>query len=543
MKPQNSPLQIWLPFLLALVWGLSWACSYFFYQQKNNVSSHKSYEQIQEILQYIEQYHADNPNTEKISEEIIKSFLNKLDPHSRYIPPSQLAKAHTGIESEFEGIGISYQILQDTLTVLGIVNNGPAQKAKIQIGDKLLKINQKNVAGKAFCPPIDTFFVMFRGDNNSKVQTEFLRKNAQNISQKLNITITRNTIASKSIEVAYMIDDSTGFVKIQRFSSEVYKEFKENITELKNKGAKRLILDVRDNGGGYLDRAVNMVDELLAGKGEILYTKGKTKNSTKYNAHIKGIFEEGKIIVLINENSASATEIFAGALQDHDRALLIGRKTFGKGLVQSPFMLKNGGELRLTISRYYTPSGRNIQKPYLDYLQDLKDEYPPSLFHWDSIKIDKSKAFKTTKGRTVYGGGGIIPDIFVPLDTAMLAQQIEVLADKQAFARIALDFFLKNKSNFIDISDRIFLQRLNELLAQKQDFILKTMSNMLQEDKNNFKENKKPVFFTFSTKDKQQINRRIMAEIARFLDNENLYFKIMSEEDNILKEAKKEMEK
>ncbi len=561
---KNSPSQIWLPVLLAIAWIFGGMTTAFFYQKKNDDTTQKDFQQLQEILNYITQHHADNPNVKQMTEEIVKNFLNKLDPHSRYIPPSQLTKAHLGIESTFEGIGISYQIIQDTLTILGILPDSPAQKAKVEIGDKLLKINQKNieknVAGKQNCPPVDSFLVWFRGEKNSKINVEFLRN-----QKKINLNISRNTITSKSIEIAYMVDDKTGFIKIQRFSADVYKEFKETLTQLKNKGATQLILDLRDNGGGYLDKAVNMADELLDGKKKILVTKGKsrTENNNKQNsknsknseaetiyyARINGLFEKEKIVVLINENSASATEIFAGALQDHDRATLIGRKTFGKGLVQMPFVLSNGGELRLTTSRYYTPSGRSIQKPYQDYLKDLLEDYPASLFYKDSIKLDKSQIFKTTNGRTVYGGGGVMPDIFVPLDTALYSQNIENLAEKQAFAIVALDFYKKEKDNFLHISDKLFLKKMNEILAKNQNEILEKMRFLLlsvsskkitPQEKKNFS-NDSPFGglggLYFSQKDILQINRNIKAEMARFFNNENLYFKIMSEEDDVYKKA------
>jgi carboxyl-terminal processing protease len=416
----------------------------------SNISSiTKGYMKYKEILTHIDRDYVDTVNTEDLIDYSIEKMLEKLDPHTVYIPAKDLQMARAQLEGDFDGIGVEFNIFKDTVFVVAPIAGGPSETAGIRAGDKIVEVDGKPMVGKEV--DNSTVFGRLRGPKGSKVKIGIKRGLANDL---LNFTVTRNKIPTYSIDATYMIDNKTGYIKVNRFAANTYEEFKKAMNTLKNEGMQQLVLDLRGNPGGYMDRATNMADEFIAGNKLIVYTDGKeSRYDSRVNAYINGIFEKGPVVVLIDEGSASASEIVAGALQDNDRALIVGRRSFGKGLVQAPIPLEDGSELRLTISRYYTPSGRSIQKPYThegedeDYTMDVMKRYEHGeLFHADSIKFNDSLKFQTVKGRTVYGGGGIMPDVFVPLDTSYNTKYLNKLVNANIIREYAFNYYTKNKS-------------------------------------------------------------------------------------------------
>jgi carboxyl-terminal processing protease len=370
------------------------------------------------ILQLIEDGYVDSVNMDEIIEEIIPEILDNLDPHTAYIPARYMQSVHEEMQGNFSGIGVQFSVQDDTVRVIEVISGGPSSKVGILQGDRILRVNDSIIAGVNVRN--QTVLNLLRGEKDTKVLVGVLRKGYKN---ELEFEITRDDIPLFSIGIAYMIDDKTGFIKISRFSEKTYGEFMQGMYKLENSGAEKVIIDLRQNPGGSLGSVLQIVDEFLK-KGEpILYTEGLNSRRKTYNASGKNTWKDMNIYILIDEFSASASEIFAGALQDNDRGLIIGRRSFGKGLVQEQIPLVDGSALRLTVARFYTPSGRCIQKSYddgnEDYLNDLYSRFDhKEQLEADSIHFNDSLKYYTKAGRTVYGGGGIMPDIFVPLDTS-----------------------------------------------------------------------------------------------------------------------------
>jgi carboxyl-terminal processing protease len=444
---RNSKSQIRLPLLLAIaIAGGIFIGATMFGSNSNTNSVLKGYTKFKEVLSLIDRDYVDPVNPEELAETAITKMLEKLDPHSVYISAKDVELARTQLEGDFDGIGVEFYIVKDTINIVTPITGGPSEKVGLRAGDKIIKVDGENVAGVKVTN--NQVFKKLRGPKGTKVDLTIKRRDEE---KPLQYTVVRDKIPSYSVDVSYMIDPQTGYIKVNRFAANTYAEFKDALTNLKKNGMQRLVLDLRGNPGGYMDRATKMADEFLAGNKLIVYTDGKGERfDSKMHAYIKGDFEQGPVIVLLDEGSASASEIVAGALQDHDRALIVGRRSFGKGLVQMPINLSDGGELRLTISRYYTPSGRSIQKPYTggeeDYGMDILHRYEHGeFFHADSIKFDDSLKYQTSKGRTVYGGGGIMPDFFVPVDTSMNTKYLKQLYNKDVIREYSMLYSENNK--------------------------------------------------------------------------------------------------
>jgi len=449
-RTKNSNFQIRLPILLTIAVAagiLIGATMADGDGAKNDIVS--GYLKFKEILTYVQRDYVDKVDTDELVETAISRMLEKLDPHSVYIPAKELELAKSQLEGEFEGIGIEFNIIKDTIYVVAPLSGGPSEEVGLQSGDKIVKVDGDVVAGTG----IDNrdVFDLLRGKKGTEVKVGIKRKGAKDL---LNFTITRDKIPQESVDASYMVNNEIGYIKVSRFAASTYDEFRQALTELKSQGMSKLILDLQGNPGGYMDRAINMADEFLRDNAMIVYTEGKQpRYNSEARAYREGQFERQPIIVLIDEGSASASEIVAGALQDNDRALIVGRRSFGKGLVQMPIPLDDGSELRLTISRYYTPSGRSIQKPYeegsKEYSQDMRHRYEHGeLFSADSIHFDDSLKYETiNKGRVVYGGGGIMPDFFVPLDTSNLSNaSLGKLYNTNAIREYTLLYYENNKA-------------------------------------------------------------------------------------------------
>jgi carboxyl-terminal processing protease len=470
---QLSKTQIALPLVLCI--GL--AAGIFIGTQLNSSNAlspdvGKDVQKFREALSIVQKEYVDDVSTAALVDDAIEHMLTKLDPHSVYIAARDTSQANEGLRGNFDGIGVEFNIFNDTITVVTPLSGGPSEILGIRSGDKIIKVDSTIVAGIG----ITTADVMryLKGPRGTEVRVSILRRGT---TELLEYNIVRDKIPTYSVDVAYMVDSEIGYIKVSRFAATTYQEFESALKKLQAQGMKKLVLDLQGNPGGYMDMASNMLDDFLPTGNKIVFTKSKT---TRYDQEVfataKGIFETGELVVLVNEGSASASEIVAGALQDNDRALVVGRRTFGKGLVQTTFGLNGGAEIRLTISRYYTPSGRSIQKPYEDgdeYDRDIISRYNHGeFFHADSIQFNDSLKYLTQNGRTVYGGGGIMPDYFVPLDTTLNSHYLNELYVSNAINEYTFDYADKHRNELEKMSfdqfNRNFVvtdAMLNDLVA------------------------------------------------------------------------------
>lgn len=380
-------------------------------------------DRLEEIIDIITARYVDTLNTDSLYEDAISGILKHLDPHTVYIPARDMAAVTEDLEGNFKGIGVEFYILKDTLMVTYVVKNGPSSDAGVQAGDKIIKVNDSAVVGYSS----EDIITKLRGIEGSVVKLGLYRPSE---NKTLDVKVRRGTIPIYSVEAAYMLDKVTGYIRINRFSATTYREFMKALDTLESKGMKQMILDLRQNPGGYLDAATAIADELLGGDKLLVYTYGRASEKEEYVAEKEGRFEKGRLAVLVDEGSASASEIIAGAVQDWDRGVVIGRRTYGKGLVQEQFDLSDGSALRLTVARYYTPSGRSIQRPYDKgreaYESDFENRYTNgSLTGADTFHSDDTvRYFTEEKHRVVYGGGGIKPDIVTPYETDRFNREV-----------------------------------------------------------------------------------------------------------------------
>jgi carboxyl-terminal processing protease len=385
----------------------------------SNIFSGRGDNKVDELLSLINSQYVDTVDVNELTEEVVADLISKLDPHSVYIPASDLETVNSELEGSFNGIGVQFNIQNDTITIVSVISGGPSEKVGLLAGDRIVQVNDSNFTGKK----INNERVMkkLRGPAKSKVKLAVKRNGTKEL---LKYTVTRGEIPVNSVDIAYMIEPGVGFIKVSKFAATTYSEFLNGIADLRAKGAKKYIIDLRENSGGFMDQAIQMVNEFLPQNQMIVYSEGKSYPRYEAKSDGKGSCIGLPVVVLIDEFSASASEIFSGAIQDNDRGIIIGRRSFGKGLVQQQMDMKDGSAVRLTVARYFTPSGRSIQKPYIKgdaekYESDILNRYLHGEFDSkDSIHIADSLKYKTLKGRIVYGGGGIMPDIFVSRDTS-----------------------------------------------------------------------------------------------------------------------------
>ena len=395
---------------------------------------------LSNIIQLIESAYVDTVNTDEIVENSIPALLENLDPHSTYIPARDMQEVEEEMQGNFSGIGVQFSIQEDTIMIIDVISGGPSSKLGILAGDRIVQINDSLVAGTGI--KNEKVLKLLRGKKGTNVKVGIQRKGFRN---RLDFDITRGEIPIYSVDVSYMIDDQTGFIKVSRFAEQTYQEFNKAMEQLDKAGASRIIVDLRGNPGGYLAAVIKMVNDFLE-KGEtILYTQGKSQPKKVYTANARNAWAGKSLYLLIDEFSASASEIFAGAIQDNDRGIVIGRRSFGKGLVQEQIPFSDGSAIRLTVARYYTPSGRSIQKSYQEgnekYFEDLFARMEHGEFSSaDSIHFADSLRYQTKKGRTVYGGGGIMPDFFVPADTTGNSTYFEKIYQKQLVYQYAFQY-------------------------------------------------------------------------------------------------------
>ncbi len=479
------------------------------------------------LLQIINYYYVDSTNQSDLTEKAIISMLKELDPHSVYLSKEEVAKANEPLQGNFEGVGIQFQIFSDTILVVAAVPGGPSDKLGIRAGDKIITINGEVAHGSK----ITNTFVMerLRGTKGSKVTIEVFRKGTPGL---IDYTIVRDKIPINSVDATFMINDNIGYIKLTRFARTSLSEVKQSIAELEAKGMKNLILDLRNNSGGFLDIAIDLSDEFLPAGRLIVYTEGLRNPRMDYKATSRGNFEKGKLIVMINEGSASASEIVSGAVQDWDRGLVLGRRSFGKGLVQRPFVLPDSSVVRLTTARYYTPSGRSIQKPYEDGVEDYYADLTKRFKHGefvtaDSIRFPDSIRYFTPSKRVVYGGGGIMPDIFIPMDTTSSSKYYNDLWRKGVFNDFTMDYLEKNrktlKSDYPDLLT--FRNGFNVDERLMQEFVDYASSKGVAENAEGLE------------RSGMEIKYIVMGLIARNLFDVSAYFEIISPVDNELMKA------
>ena len=484
-------------------------------------------EKLRTVLGMIQEQYVDPIDIDSLINESIPDLLASLDPHSAYIPAESLTIANDDLEGSFGGIGVAFQVLNDTVTVVEVITGGPAEKVGILPGDLILEANGKKLTGEKISS--EEVFKTLRGKEGTQVKTLVKRRSSKT---PLTFNIVRGQIPSNSVDAAYMMTGDTGYVKVSKFARTTYSEFYTALTRLQKEGAKKYIVDLRGNSGGFMDQAIYMANEFLpAGRG-IVFTKGRIdENQTVATSDGTGQFQNVPLTVITNEFSASASEIFAGAIQDNDRGLVIGRRTFGKGLVQNQLSLPDSSAVRLTVARYYTPSGRCIQKEYKrgkngKYEMDIADRYTHGEFYSrDSIKLDKSKLFRTVNGREVYGGGGIMPDVFVPEDTIGYTSYYLEAVNKgliNTFAQYMADSYrpmMKDKS--VESMMRI-LPRDNTLL---QNFVIYAARKGL------------PARWYYINQSRGLLLNQIKGVIARDLVGYEGLIKILNQEDRTVSEA------
>jgi len=474
VEKKKNAQKIWTPLYLAIAFLLGIAVALYLLPAKPNSFSNKQLQKFNEVFQYINMYYVDTVDTEKLFEEAINGMLQSLDPHSTYVNAVENKALMESLDGAFEGIGVQFSIINDTVMVVAVVSGGPSEKVGLRVGDRIVMVDGKQFAGIGI--QNEDVMKSLRGKKNSKVDVGIKREGFKQIYHYL---ITRDVIPTYTVDVSYMIDNNKGYIKINQFGSTTGDEFANALKKLKSMGMKKLILDLRGNPGGYLEAAIRVCDELLPDGEMIVYTEGlRVKKNTIY-ATKYGNFENGEVVVLIDDFSASASEIVAGAVQDNDRGMVVGRRSFGKGLVQRQFDLNDKSTIRLTTSRYHTPSGRCIQKDYkngsLAYEEELIKRYENGeMDSTENISFDKSLKYKTKKGRTVYGGGGIMPDYFIPLDRDEELFAFYQILNSSSIIEFAFDYSTRNqqtlKSKFpnaksyvknMTISDQLLERLLN----------------------------------------------------------------------------------
>lgn len=515
----------YLPLIIGLTLAIGfWLGGVFHFNTETTLLTESSNKQkLNRLLDYINYEYVDEVNTDSIVDVTVNKILGDLDPHSVYIPKKNLKGVTEAMNGEFVGIGVSFYVRKDTISIIKTIAGGPSHKAGLKAGDKILLANKDTLYGAGITN--ESVVKKLKGEIDSKVLLTIYRASED---RKIKIAVKRGVVALRSVPIAYMVQDELGYIKIDRFAETTYNEFRKGLLALKKKGMTNLILDLRGNPGGFLDRAQQVVDEFLEDDKLILFTKNKKGDVEKFFATAKGNFEKGQVFVLIDEESASASEIVAGALQDNDKGTIVGRRSFGKGLVQREMQLGDGSAIRLTVSRYYTPTGRSIQKPYVskngfDYYDEYTKRYiSGELTDSTRIKVADSLKFTTPKGNIVYGGGGIIPDVFVPINADDDYEKIRFATKSQMIDNFIFDELEKDRKHFLSMSEDELLHKFevsDELLSDYKSYVRIRTGNQLVID--------------FNTHD-AEIKRYLKSSMASQLFDDNLAFQIKDNDDSMV---------
>jgi carboxyl-terminal processing protease len=535
MKKFNYKITVYLPLLFALVLIVGILAGVKLAPDSASGSSIYSvrlsdYSKISDVVKMISRDYVDEVDTDAMQEDAIKRMLEELDPHSQYIAASDFATVNEHLEGNFEGIGVQFRMERDTVMVILPISGGPSEKVGIRAGDRIVMVEEDTIAGVGIST--EDVIRLLKGPRGTKVNISIFRRGEKGL---LPFTITRNVIPTYSLDIAYMVDENIGYVKLNKFSATTYEEVLQALGSLQSQGMKQLILDLRGNTGGYLQAAVNVADEFLKNKELIVYTEGKNRQRTYAYATRRGTFENNNIIILIDEGSASASEIVAGAIQDNDRGLLIGRRSFGKGLVQEQINLVDGSALRLTVARYYTPTGRSIQKPYengkMDYMKEFHDRFKNGeVLHADSIHFDDSLKYVTPGGKVVYGGGGIMPDIFVPVRSGEKFTWYNQLINRGVIYDFTFDYTDKNRNE---------LKRYRSFEEFEKNFVVSDLlfEELLQyAESNNIARDEASIAGM-----RDEIKVMVKALIGRNIFDDKGFYPIYHQIDDTFKEAVRQM--
>jgi len=521
-------LQVWLPLLFAIVMVLGMLIGF---RLRGNISPtgfFKTRKQapVQEVMDLVNLKYVDHVAMDSLGDDAIQGMLTHLDPHSIYIPAVDLTEVNEDLQGNFEGVGVEFQIFDDTVNVVSVLTGGPSDKAGLQIGDKFIKVDDSVVAGNRI--NTDRIRKLLRGPGGSKVAITLLRE-----GKPMQFTVARGTIPLPSVDVAYMINKETGYIRINKFSETTHGEFARALMKLQETaGLQKLILDLRGNGGGILQEAIEIADDFLDGDKLIVYTQGTKSPKVEYRCRRDGLFEKGALAILTDEGTASASEILTGAVQDWDRGTIIGRRSFGKGLVQEQYPLSDGSALRLTVARYYTPTGRSIQKPYNKGHEDYNDEvlkrfHDGEVLHGDTSANHPGLAYKTLgkDKRTVYGGGGITPDIFVGFDTSTLARNITSLYVDGSLNRFIYTYYTQHLPAF-----RSFKSPADFVAGfQDDEKVWNSLVAYTAKDTIDMR--------SIPAKDKQILQHRIRAMLARQIWRTEGYFEVSNAYDPVVSKA------
>ena len=516
-----SKFKVYIPFIigLAVAAGIFIGGNLDFGDTSDKLfTSNSKKDKLNRLIDYIDYEYVEDVNTDSIVDVTVNGILDNLDPHSVYIPKEKMKRSAENMKGNFVGIGINFYTFKDTITVIKTVENGPSAKAGIKGGDRILEANGKSLLGETNDSLVETL----RGKRYSEVKLKVYRKGEPKL---LTFNVTRDVVPIKSVDAAYMLTEDLGYIKINRFAESTYKEFKKALKRLKKEGANSLVLDLRENPGGFLEIAVNIVDEFLEDNKLIVYTKNKKGDIEKSYSTSKGDFETGELFVMIDENSASASEIIAGALQDNDKGTIVGRRSYGKGLVQREMQLGDGSAVRLTVSKYYTPTGRSIQRSYANGNTDYYDDYSyrmksGELIDESKIEVADSLKFTTPKGKVVYGGGGIIPDVFVPLNRKMENETLSFLERKGFFNNFIFEEIEKDRNYYSSISRQDFFDNYlveDNMIKDFEEYLkIKTRSNI--------------VFVAY----REEVKHYLKATIAEQLYGFGAYHKILNKHDDMI---------
>jgi carboxyl-terminal processing protease len=475
---------------------------------------------LNKLVDFIESDYVDDVNTDSIVDLTVNSILEKLDPHSVYINKDEMEAVEQSMRGDFVGIGVNFYMYKDSVAVIKPIPGGPSDKAGIKAGDRILYADNTKLFGRKL--PNDSLFSTLKGKEGSKLTLTVFRKSEK---KKFKVNLTRDVVPIKSVDVSVMANSTTGYIKVNRFAETTYDEFHAGLESLKKKGANTMIVDLRDNGGGYLEMAVQIADEFLKNGAIIVKTKNKKGRIDETDATKRGIFESGKLYILINENSASASEILAGAIQDNDRGTIVGRRSFGKGLVQREMPLGDGSAVRLTVARYYTPSGRSIQRSYAngeeEYYNDFEKRFENGeLYAADSIKIADTLKYHTVKGRIVYGGGGIIPDTFIALEGKHGDEAINMVMQSGIVSYFVFEQLDKNRKDFNGLAENLLIDKIT-----KSDKYFNAFDTYLANNGLVFK----------LEKHKDSVKHYLAAEFVRQLISETAYYELILKQDNMVK--------
>ena len=521
----NKKLQVWLPLIFAVVMIIGMVFGYKLGSQNGNskgffASNNRS--SLQEAIDLIKMRYVDSVHIDSLEGKAIQQLMNGLDPHSVYLPPVDVKEANEDLAGNFEGIGVEFNIFSDTVNVVYVIPNGPSDKAGLLIGDKIVAVNNTSLAQKA--SSIDSIKKYIRGERGSKAVLQVLREN-----KPQTITVTRGTIPVPTVDAAYMIDKTTGYIKLNKFTDNSYEEFMQAMENLQKLGLQSLIFDLRGNGGGFMNEAVDMADEFLDGDKLIVYTEGVNNKKREYRCKRPGLFEKGKLVLLVDEFSASASEVLAGALQDWCRATIIGRRTFGKGLVQEQYPLSDGSALRLTVARYYTPLGRSIQRSYGKgkkvYIDDIEERYNSGeMISVDSIRNHNGgQKFMTGCKDTLYGADGITPNVFVPLDTTRMQRKIVQVLNDGNLNQTVYFYYLKNRQRIDQYSSAADFARQFNTVDMWDGFVRYPGNSM--------------AFEIITGKEKELLSLRLKAMLAKYKWRNSGFYQVLNSEDIVIKKA------